>query len=92
MWRTVVDAVEARATPRVDGVLRSEAFARAISVGVRVEAGVKRKADRLLHRFWRTWNLPSATDISRMSNRISRLERQIADLAEDDADSGGGPP
>jgi uncharacterized NAD-dependent epimerase/dehydratase family protein len=81
-WRTVFNSVEAGATPKVEALVRSEGFARLVSAAVSVESAVQKQVRQYMSRYWHVFNLPAASDLTRLSQRIARLERNVAELVE----------
>jgi CRISPR/Cas system Type II protein with McrA/HNH and RuvC-like nuclease domain len=82
VWRQVFDAVDRRVAGPVEGAARSDAFGDALALGLRlqrrVQRGVERRSRRLLH----LANLPTATDVRRLSEQVSALRREVRELEE----------
>jgi CRISPR/Cas system Type II protein with McrA/HNH and RuvC-like nuclease domain len=82
VWRQVFDAVDRRVSGPVEGATRSDTFGDALALGLRlqrrVQRGVERRSRRLLH----LANLPTATDVRRLSEDVSALRREVRELEE----------
>jgi polyhydroxyalkanoate synthesis regulator phasin len=82
LWRQVFDAVDRRIAGPVESAARSDAFgdslALALRVQRRVQRGIERRSRRLLH----LANLPTATDVRRLSEQVAALRREVRDLEE----------
>lgn len=79
-WRRVVTAAEETAAPRVEALVRSEAFAEVVGVVARAQATVRRGASRATRRLLHAANLPAGTDMTRILTEIGRLQQQLGDL------------
>ena len=88
-WRQAYDAVEREATPRVEGVLHSDAFATVSGllnqVRRKIEADLAHASRRSLHLL----NLPAGSDVTRLLNEIGQLRQEISDLKGSQRRGGG---
>jgi hypothetical protein len=50
-----------------------------------VQAGVQRRAERALTAYLHLWHLPSLTDVRRLSQQMSQLERRVRELNREEA-------
>jgi hypothetical protein len=50
-----------------------------------MQAGVQRRAERALTAYLHLWHLPSLTDVRRLSQQMSQLERRIRELSREEA-------
>ncbi len=82
IWRVVVDRLDRTVSPRADAVVRTNVFADSVAAMIRLEAQVRRRAERQTTRVWHMWNLPTAGDIRRMRSQLSSMEARLRDLAE----------
>lgn len=82
LWRQAFDAVDRRIAGPVEDATRSDAFGDALALALRLErrvqSGVERRTRRLLH----LANLPTATDVRRLSEQVSALRREVRELEE----------
>ena len=93
LWKRAFDAVEGNIGPRLEQVVRTEQFADAASAMSKMQNDMRRRAERAMRRTWHFWNLPTGSDVKRMSDQISSLERRVRDLSkrlEDDKERSGG--
>jgi hypothetical protein len=81
-WRKAFDAGERMLAPWMEDFVRTEFFASGVATLTRVEARMRRQAERNLRRLWHLWNLPTATDVRTLSERMAVLQRQVRELAE----------
>ena len=82
LWRMAFDAVEQAIAPGLESAVRSERFADVATVALRVRAGVARRAERVTRRALHFWNLPAGSDVKRVSDQITSLERRVRSLAK----------
>ena len=93
-WRKAFDTIEKQTAPHLEQFVRTEVFAQGVAAVIRIEAQLRRQSERNLRRIWHLWNLPAATDVRALSERVSVLQRQVREIAERferDAGSSGGP-
>ena len=50
-----------------------------------LQAGVQRRADRAMTAYLHLWHLPSLTDVRRLSQQVSQLERRVRELSREEA-------
>ncbi|MCZ7528465.1 MAG: hypothetical protein M5U14_20100 [Acidimicrobiia bacterium] len=81
-WREVFDAIERRVGPRLEQLVRTEGFADTLAFVTRLEARARRGTERRLSRYWHLWNLPAATDVRRLSERVALVERRVKELSD----------
>jgi hypothetical protein len=79
-WRQGFDAVERQLTPRLEAVVRSEPFAVAVGLVTRAQRVVEDEMSRATRRMLHRWNLPAATDVSRILHEIGQLRVQVREL------------
>lgn len=88
MWRRAFDTAERAVGPRLEEMVRTEQFAEAVGVASRARQELERRAQRASRRAWHLWNLPAATDVNRILERMGALERQVRDLSKRLEDAG----
>jgi len=81
-WRVLVDRLDRAVSPRADAVVRTNLFADSVAAMIRLEAQVRRRAERQTTRVWHMWNLPTAGDIRRMRSQLSSMEARLRDMSE----------
>lgn len=74
--------MESAIGPRLEEMVRTEQFADIASTLARIQADVQRRAERSLRQTWHFWNLPTGSDVKRMSEQIASLERRVRDLSK----------
>jgi hypothetical protein len=50
-----------------------------------LQAGVQRRAERALTAYLHVWHLPSLTDVRRLSQQMSQLDRRVRELSREEA-------
>ena len=82
LWRQGYDAVESSFGPQLEQLVASDRFAQAVGVVSQLRRDLEQRASRttrhVLHRF----NLPAATDVTRLLNEIGELKKQVRQLSE----------
>ena len=70
----------------VEQFVRSDAYFDAMTQMNRARARVRRKFEDASEEWLHLFNLPAATDVRRLREQLSRLERQVNRIAKDLAD------
>jgi hypothetical protein len=81
-WRVVVDRLDRTVSPRADAFVRTNLFADTVAAMIRMEAQVRRRAERQTNRMWHLCNLPTASDIRRMRSQLASVEARLRDVSE----------
>jgi hypothetical protein len=87
LWRRWFDRIEHTAGPPLESAVRSDAFAIAFTVITRMRAQLNHAVESQTQRMWHVVNLPSASDIRHVTERVVSLDRemrQLRRLMEDD--------
>lgn len=79
-WKRVFDAVDARVSPVIDELARSQDVAVLLALGLRAQREVERRAEQWSRRTLHLLNLPAGSDVNRLLDHIARLEREVSDL------------
>lgn len=79
-WRQGYDALEREVAPRLEAVVRSDAFAVAVGLVARAQRAVQQEASRTTRRLLHQLNLPAGSDVTRILNEIGQLRRQVREL------------
>jgi CRISPR/Cas system Type II protein with McrA/HNH and RuvC-like nuclease domain len=82
LWRQAFDAVDRRIAGPVEGTARSDAFGDALALALRLERRVQRGIERRSRRLLHLANLPTATDVRRLSEQVSALRREVRELEQ----------
>jgi len=80
LWRRAFDAVEKPLGDTLASGARSGAFADLLAVGLRVNRRLQREVERRTRRALHLVNLPAATDVRRLSQQVTDLQRQVRSL------------
>ena len=80
LWRQGFDAIERRVAGPVEGAVGSDLFADVVALGVRAQRGVQREVERRTRRVLHLVNVPTATDVRRVSEQLAELQRQVREL------------
>jgi polyhydroxyalkanoate synthesis regulator phasin len=83
LWRRAFDAVEKPLGDALAQGARSGAFADVVAVGVRVERLARREVERRTRRVLHLANLPTATDVRRLTQQVTELQRQVRALSRE---------
>jgi hypothetical protein len=79
-WRTAFDVVERPVSEASQSWLNSDTFMDAAAVTWRVQRRLHAELRRGLDVWFGAWHLPTRSDVSRLSNQIAGLERQVREL------------
>jgi polyhydroxyalkanoate synthesis regulator phasin len=74
------DAVDRRVAGPVEDAARSDAFGDSLALVLRLQRRVQRGLERRSRRLMHLANLPTATDVRRLSEQVSALRREVRDL------------
>ncbi len=79
-WKRVFDLVDARVSPVINELARSQDVAVLLALGVRAQREFERRAEQVSRRALHLLNLPAGSDVNRLLDHIARLEREVSDL------------
>ena len=82
LWRQAFDAVDRRIAGPVEGAARSDVFGDVVALTVRAERRLRRELERRTRRALHLANLPTATDVRRLSEQVAELRRELRELEE----------
>jgi hypothetical protein len=91
LWLRAVLRLERAVGEPVESAVRSNAYYTVVSVGSRATAKAKRTAEDVSRRYLHMLNLPAGSDVSRLREQLTRMERQLNDLVEEVAEMDGTP-
>ena len=77
VWRTAFDLAERQVGRPLERFVRTEAFASGLALTARAQGVVRRGFERQTRHLWHVVNLPSATDVSRLLEQLSVLDRRL---------------
>jgi hypothetical protein len=82
MWRRAFDAVERPVGEKLENLVQTEAFADTAARVTKWEAQSRRQFERLTRDVLHLFNLPSATDVKRVEQRLAAVNRQLRELSK----------
>jgi hypothetical protein len=82
LWRQAFDAVDRRVSGPVEAGARSDAFTDALTLGWRLSRRMQREVERRTRRVLHMANLPTATDVRRLSEQVSAVQRELRELQD----------
>ncbi len=82
LWRQAFDAVDRRVSGPVESGARSDAFTDVLTVGWRISRRAQQEIERRTRRVLHMANLPTATDVRRLSEQVSALQRELRELQD----------
>jgi hypothetical protein len=80
LWRQGFDAIERRLAGPVEGAVQTDLFADVVALGVRAQRRVQREVERRTRGVLHMVNVPTATDVRRVSEQLADLQRQLREL------------
>jgi hypothetical protein len=85
IWRRAVHALDATASGRLDGIVRSDNFAIAVGLALRVRREIGNRLSDTSSAALHALNLPSRTDVDRLLRHVASLEREVLALGDEPA-------
>jgi len=82
LWRQVFDAVDRRVAPPVEAGASSDAFGDLFAVSWRVTRRVQRGLERRSRRVLHLLNLPTATDVRRLTEQVAAVQRELREMQD----------
>jgi hypothetical protein len=80
LWRQGFDAIERRLAGPVEGAVQTDLFADVVALGIRVQRRAQREVERRTRTILHAVNVPTATDVRRVSEQLAELQRQVREL------------
>ena len=87
-WRKAFDAVERRIARPVESGVRTDTFNDALTLVFRTRRELQRAIERQTRRALHTANLPTATDVKRLSEQVAALHHELRTLQRERERSG----
>jgi hypothetical protein len=81
-WRIVFDAVERSVATPLETIVRSELFFDLVALSTRTRKGTVARTERLSRRALHLMNLPAGSDMRRLGEQVTRLERRVMSLSK----------
>lgn len=82
LWRQAFDAVDRRVAGPVEAGAHSDAFGDLLALNVRLARRTQREIERRTRRVLHLANLPTATDVRRLSEQVAALQRELRELQD----------
>ena len=82
LWRRTFDSVDRRIAGPVEATARSDAFGDALTLALRLRARAQRELEKRTRRVLHIANLPTATDVRRLSEQVAALRREVRELED----------
>ena len=82
LWKKVFDAAEKLAAPRLEAAVRTERFADTTSALTKLQLRARESANQRSQQAMHNWNMPTATDVSRLREQVTSLERTVRELSK----------
>jgi len=83
LWLRAVLRAERAVGTRVESAVRTDTYFDVVSRLNRLHGGVNRAAETLSGRWLHLFNLPAGSDVRRMREQLSRIERRLNLLADE---------
>ena len=80
VWKAAFDGVERPVSRAAQTWLQSDTFMDGFAITWRLQRRLGAEVRRGLDGWFQAWQLPTRTDMHRLSNEIAGLERQVRDL------------
>jgi hypothetical protein len=86
LWLRAVLRAERAVGTRVESAVRTDTYFDAVSRLNRLNGQVNRAAEDVSRRWLHLFNLPAGSDVRRLREQLSRMERRLGVLADDVAE------
>ena len=81
LWKRMFDAFEQAAGPQLEQYVRTEQFADLAASAARFQTEMQRRTAEAMGQALHAWNIPSASDVQRLSEQVASLERRVRELS-----------
>jgi len=82
LWRKAFDEVDRRVSGPVEAGAHSDLFGDLVTLNVRLARRAQREVERRSRRLLHMANLPTATDVRRLSEQVASLQRDVRELED----------
>ncbi|MEL6986174.1 MAG: poly(R)-hydroxyalkanoic acid synthase subunit PhaE [Actinomycetota bacterium] len=80
LWRQFYNAWEQAVNPGLQQMTASNGFRDLLALSMKANADLTREIERASRQWLHLWNLPAASDVRRLRQQVSGLERQLVAL------------
>jgi hypothetical protein len=91
LWLRTVHRLERAIGEPVEAAVRSDTYFDLVTKATRATATVKGMAEGASRKWLHLFNLPASTDVRRMREQLTRVERRLNQLTEEVAELDGSP-
>jgi len=82
LWRQLFDALDRGVAGPIEAGTRSDAFGDLVAVGWRLSRRMQREIELRSRRVLHVLNLPTASDVRRLSEQVAALRRELREMEE----------
>jgi polyhydroxyalkanoate synthesis regulator phasin len=82
MWRRMFDAAERPVGRTLERLVQTEGFADVVARAKKAQVQSRRRVERVTRHALHLWNLPAATDVKRVEERLAAVERRLRDVSK----------
>lgn len=83
VWRPYFDAFERAVGRQLESGVETNTFQDALAAATRLQIAIRGRLERASADFLHMFNLPAQSDFKRLSDQLSRLEKQVRDMRLD---------
>ena len=80
-WRATFDSLERRVGRRLEAGVETGEFQELLALLIRLRAGLNGAVEAASSRLLHALNLPAYSDVRRLSEQLSRLERRVREVS-----------
>lgn len=82
VWRQAFDHVERAVVPKLDEIVRSDAFAEVAASAFNLARLMSKRAERQSRQVLHFFNLPTATDLHRIGAQLAAVDRRLRESGD----------
>jgi hypothetical protein len=86
LWLQLVYRLERALGTQVEAAVRSDAYFDLLAQATKLRARLMRATEDATSEWLHLWNLPSSSDVRRLREQLSRVERRLAEVAKELSD------
>ena len=86
IWLQLVNRFERVVGSRVESFVTSDAYFDLLAQATKAQRQFMQATEALSREWLHLWNLPASSDVRRLREQLSRVERTLADVAKEVAD------